>query len=140
MSESRGRHASGEFSQDPTLDPSELFDVISREENVSRVLAAMRQFLSLKDTSLFERAVAVYVRSARARGEPVEAVLAALQSLADELERDSPPGFARRDTPMRYLVLRGVLLAFYGPDTVATEAAARNGRVERQGGARPDAE
>jgi hypothetical protein len=123
---------SGKFSQDPTFDPGELFDVIERDESGTHVLEAMRQFLLRSDASMFERAVAVYVRSARARKEPVETVLAALEAIADELERDSAPGFKQRETPLRQLVLRGVLLAFYGADVVQREATAREERVERR--------
>jgi hypothetical protein len=132
MNSPSDRLPSGEADQDSALDAGQLFDVIEREEDVSRVLEAMREFLRRAETPLLERAVAVYVRAARARREPVEVVLAALESLADELERDGTPGFAQRDTPMRHLVLRGVLLAFYGSGVVEREAAARDERVERR--------
>jgi hypothetical protein len=123
---------SGEADHDAAFDAGQLFDVIEREEDVSRVLEAMREFLRRAETPLLERAVAVYIRAARARREPVEVVLAALGSLADELERDGTPGFAQRDTPMRHLVLRGVLLAFYGSGVVERETVARDERVERR--------
>lgn len=138
MHDPRVPESSGEFSRDPTFDPNELFEIIGREENLSLVFQAMHRFTQQADASLFERAVAIFVRSARARGEPVEVVLATLQELADELERDAAPGFARRDTSMRHLVLRGVLLAFYGPEVVANEAAARADRVERRASVRTD--
>ena len=123
---------SGEPSQDSVLDPAELFAVVEHDENVNRILDAMEKFLRYSDAQLLERAVAVYVRSARARAEPVEAVLGTLQVLADRLERDAPPGFTRRDTPLRHLVLRGVLLAFYGEEVVRREAIARQDRLERR--------
>jgi len=123
---------SGDFSHDPTFDPAELFDVIEREESVDRVLAAMREFERRGQTELFERGVALYARSARARSEPVETVLGTLETIADELERDSQPGFADRATPLRRLVLRGVLLAFYGADVVRREDDARRGRVAQR--------
>lgn len=123
---------SGAFDQDPVQDPDELLEVIEREDNAHRVLAAMRQFIRRDDTAALERAVAVYVRSARARGEPIEVVLGTLQAVADELERDAAPGFRQRDTPLRNVLLRGVLLAFYGAETVQREASARRARVERR--------
>ena len=118
--------------RDSPFDPGELFKIIERDADRSRVLAAMRQFMVRADAALFERAVAVYVRSARALNESVETVLATLESLADELERDATPGYAERDTPLRHLVLRGVLLAFYGPEVVEREEAARGERIERR--------
>jgi len=123
---------SGRFSSDPVFDPDELFEVLRREDDTDRLIGAMREFRHRGDLHLFERAVAVYVRSARARGEPVETALAALEQIADELERDSTPGFTQRDTPLRHVVLRGVLLAFYGADAVRREESARQGRVDRR--------
>jgi hypothetical protein len=123
---------SAAYSSDPILDPAELFDVLEREENLNRVLAAMREFHRRDDGQLFARAVAVFVRSARARGDSIEKVLATLDALADELERNAAPGFSERDTPMRHLVLRGVLLAFYGSATVERERVARAERRARQ--------
>jgi hypothetical protein len=127
-----GDERSGDHSQDPVFDPAELFQVIEQETNADRVLAAMREFLRRSHTAEFERAVAVYVRSARTRGEPIEVVLGTLQAVADELERDAPPGFKERDTPLRHLLLRGVLLAFYGADAVQREESARRERAERR--------
>ena len=123
---------SGEFSRDPALDPAELFDVIQHDDNVHRVLAAMREFIRRNEYDTFERAIAVYVRSARARREPIETVLGTLQTVADDVERDAPPGFSQRDTPLRHVLLRGVLLAFYGADAVQREESARRERVERR--------
>jgi len=110
----------------------ELFEVIEHDANVDRVSEAMRAFLARGDTASFERSVAVFVRSARARHEPVEIVLAALESLVDAVEASGVPGFDRRNTPLRHLVLRGVLLAFYGAEVVQREADARQERVERR--------
>lgn len=123
---------SGDFSQDPTFDPGELFDVIQRDASIEGVLAAMREFERRGEEQLFARGVAIFARSARARGESVETVLAALEKIADELEEDGQPGFAQRETPLRHLVLRGVLLAFYGPEAVSREDHARRERVARR--------
>jgi hypothetical protein len=129
---------SGDFSQDPAFDPAELFDVIAHDDNVDRVRAAMRAFIKRSDPSAFERAVAIYVRSARARGEPIEIVLGTLQSVADDFERHAAPGFTQRDTPLRHVVLRGVLLAFYGADAVQREERARRDRTEQRRSPRRD--
>ena len=133
-----GERRSGEFSRDPALDPKELFAVIEDEENLHRVLGVMREFLSRRDTHSLERGVAVYVRSARTRSEPIEKVLAALETIADELERDATPGFIERDTPLRTVVLRGVLLAFYGAEVVQREDDARHRRLQNRDRRRPD--
>jgi len=127
-----GGARSGDFSRDPVFDPVELFEVIAHDDNVHRVLDAMREFIRRKDTAALERAVALYVRSARTRSEPIETVLGTLQTVADELERDGAPGFVERDTPLRHVLLRGVLLAFYGADVVRREETARRDRVERR--------
>jgi len=66
------------------------------------------------------------------RGEPIEAVLGTLQTVADDLERGGAPGFRERDTPLRHVLLRGVLLAFYGADVVRREESARRDRAEQR--------
>ena len=120
---------SGDFSRDPVFDPEQLFRVISREENAERVSQAMRAFLSNGDVMRFEQAVAVFVRSARARSEPVERVPAGLIELAEAREGTA----YTRDgalTDLRLVVLRGVLIAFYGEPSVTPHAPG----VERRGG------
>jgi hypothetical protein len=123
---------SGDFSHDPTFDPEQLFRVIGREENAERVSEAMRAFLVRQDVPAFERAVAVFIRSARARGDAVERVLAVLIGLTEAREGVRHP-HDRSGTDMRRLVLRAVLLAFYG-DTVQTARA--SGGERRRGGER----
>lgn len=118
---------SGDFSQDPAFDPEQLFQVIEREENAERVSKAMRTFLARGDTVTFEQAVAVFVRSARARGDPVERVLAVLIELAEEREGVSYP-HDRTPTDLRWAVLRGVLLAFYGDSPVNARMPGRERR------------
>ena len=120
---------SGDFSRDPAFDPEQLFEVISRDESSERVSEAMRAFLTYRDIPRFEQAVAVFVRSARARGEPVERVLAVLIELAEAREGIGyPHDWALTD--LRLVVLRGVLLAFYGDASVAARAPG----VERRSG------
>ncbi len=128
---------SGDFSHDRAFDPEQVFDVIGREENAEAVSYAMRTFLANPDVERFEQAVAVFVRSARARGEPVERVLAVLIELAEAREGAAYP-HDRRPTDLRLVVVRGVLLAFYGD----APAAPRAPEVERRSGddrRRPDA-
>ena len=121
---------SGDFSQDPALDPDQLFEVISSDENSDRVSRAMRRFLANHDVARFEQAIAVFVRAARARGEPVERVLALLIELAEAREGVAyPHDWALTD--LRLVVLRGVLLAFYGDTSVTS----RDAGAERRGGA-----
>jgi hypothetical protein len=120
---------SGDFSQDPAFDPEQLFLVISREEDTDRVSQAMRAFLANRDFPHVEQAVAVFVRSARARGDPVERVLAVLIELAEAREGTALPHDVSL-TDLRVVILRGVLLAFYGDTSVAR----REPGVERRAG------
>ena len=120
---------SGDFSQDPAFDPDQLFQVVSLEENADRVADAMRKFLAQGDVARFEAAIAVFVRSARARGESVERVLAVLIELAEAREGVAYPHDWSL-TDLRWVVLRGVLLAFYGD----TSLAAREAADERRSG------
>lgn len=122
-----GTERSGDFSRDPTFDPEQLFEVIGREDNDARVADAMRTFIRHGEVANFEQAVAVFVRSARARGEPVERVLAMLIGLAEAWEGTAyPHDWTLSD--LRWVVLRGVLLAFYGD----TSLAAREAGIERR--------
>jgi len=104
---------SGDFSQDPALDPEQLFRVIGAAENTTRVSEAMRAFVERGERDTFERAVALFVRSARARHEPIERVLAVLIELATDREGAAVP-HDLKPSDLRKLILRGVLLAFYG--------------------------
>jgi hypothetical protein len=127
-----GTARSGDFSEDPALDPEQLFEIVSREDNVDLVAEAMRKFLAYDDAARFEQAIAVFVRSARARGDPVERVLAVLIELAEAREGMAYPHDWTL-TDLRWLVLRGVLLAFYGDTSLATREA---GGERRSGGER----
>ncbi len=129
---------SGEFSRDPMFDPAELFALIRREQSVDAVVEAMRRFKRSGNLDLLARGVAVFARSARARGDSVETVLGALQRIVDALESDAQPGFPGRETPLRNLVLRGVLMAFYGEEIVDREADARDRRIEHQNAVRQE--
>ena len=133
-SEETAAARSGDFSRDPVLDPERVFSVISDEENAERVSAAMRTFVDRGDTATFAKAVAVFVRSANARGEPIERVLAILNELAEERE-GAPYPHDWQPSELRRLVLRGVLLAYFGGDVVRTEARSqglRRAAAERE--------
>lgn len=111
------RQRSGDFSQDPAFDPEQLFSVIGRDENTARVAEAMCVFLRRGERDAFERAVALFVRSARARNDPIERVLAVLIELATYRE-GTPAPHDMELSELRLLILRGVLLAFYGDSPV----------------------
>lgn len=113
---------SGDFSQDPSFDPEQLFWVIGREENTVRVSRAMCSFLHREDRPAFERAVAIFVRSARARKDPIERVLAVLIELATDREGAALPHDLEL-SELRLLILRGVLLAFFGDSPVEIETS-----------------
>lgn len=117
---------SGDFSKDPQFDPDEAFSLFSKAETEEHVFEAMRRYVDSGERSgPFARAVAVYVRAARTRGEPVERVLAILTRLADKVQ-DSTRGFSRYEpNELRLLILHGVLLAFFGD---AAPAAVLHGR------------
>lgn len=120
---------SAEFSSDPMFDPAELFEVIENDESRGRVRAAMMRFVTHNDPQLLSQAIAIFVRSARARGDSIERVLASLESLANASEGTAREGYEERDTPLRQLALRGVLLAFYGAEAVDREKKARERRA-----------
>ena len=107
------RQRSGDFSRDPGFDPEQLFRVIERDDNVARVSEAMHAFLAHGDRDVFQQAIAIFVRSARARREPIERVLAVLIELAGQREGAAYPHDLEL-SELRRLVMRGVLLAFYG--------------------------
>lgn len=120
---------SAEFSKDPMFDPKELFEVIENGENQGRVREAMLKFVDRGDPELLSQAIAIFVRSAHARGEAIEQVLASLESLANASEGSAREGYAERDTPLRQLAMRGVLLAYYGEEAVNRESEARERRL-----------
>lgn len=117
---------SGDFSSDPRFDPDERFAPISRAETEEHVIEAMHQFVDAgEDGAAFSTAIAVYVRATRARGEPVERVLAILTRLGDRVQ-DSTRGFATHEpNRFRELILRGVLLAYFGTSSPRTPPRSR---------------
>jgi hypothetical protein len=133
-----GSARSGDFSKDPAFEADKGFEVIARADNAERVSEAMRVFLKRGDLPAFERAVAVYVRSARAVGAPVQEVLGTLARVANSHEGTPTAQSIREPTELRDAVLRGVLLAFYGAEAVSGERAPPDARRGTARGARQD--
>ena len=123
---------SGELGLDPPRVADRLADVGEGEENAERMSQAMHTFIARGDAPRLAQAVANFVRSATTRGEPIERVLAVLNEIAEEREGRSYP-HDWQPSVLRQLVLRGVLLAFYGEDVVDEGARAQR---QRQGEAR----
>ena len=129
-----GAARSGDFSRDPAFDAERLVQIIGSDESAERISQAMHAFIDRGDDAAFSHAVADYVRSATARGEPIERVLAVLIELAEEREGRSYP-HDWQPSGLRRLVLRGVLLAFYGEDAVkagASDQRRRRGEARRR--------
>jgi hypothetical protein len=88
---------------------------VTAPENTASAIRAMREFLVRHDEATFERAVALYVASARHRQEPIEKVAAALSALAPDVEgplfnANEPVARSR----MHSMIFTGILRAFYG--------------------------
>jgi hypothetical protein len=79
----------------------------------------MRKFLEKGDAPAFERSVAEFVHAARGQNVAIERVVAELEALADVVERNRLNGtLILERTELRQLMLRGILLAFYGAGSV----------------------
>src|SRR5688572_2054959 len=82
-------------------------------------LSAMQSFLARGDEPAFVQAVALYCIEARNRNDPVEAILATLCRLGEEVAGprvDTEQFF--RPTRMHALIIAGILRAFYGDAAV----------------------
>lgn len=102
--------------------------------NADRMAGAMRAFLENGDAAAFEQNVVEFVHTARDREVPVERVVGDLEALADGIERNRLDGTVILErTELRRLLLRGVLVAFYGAEPVA-----RGESLERERRARID--
>lgn len=123
------RSRSGDFSQDPHFDVDEQFEVISAATSAEQAAAAMRQFLASGNEEQFAKAIAIYVRSAHARGEPIERVLATINEVVEGAEGAATIGSEREPSRMRQLVLRGLLLSFYGWNAVAAVEVSQAQRI-----------
>jgi hypothetical protein len=110
------------------------------EVHIDKIAQAMREFVDRGDGKAFEHAVADYVRAARERKLPVEQVLGELEAIADTQERHRLNGLVILDrTELRKLILRGVLLAFYGAEVMALrESESAERQPERRAPERRD--
>lgn len=107
------RPRSGSYSADRRFDPDELFDVIASAENKDQATEAMSLFILEGDHDNLRQAIAIYTRSARARGKSVENVLADLNSLTDRhRERYAHTGELLAPTQLKKLVLSTVFEGF----------------------------
>jgi len=123
------RSRSGDFSRDPRFDADEQFEVVSAAAGAEEVAAAMRHFVVSGDEERLARAIAIYARSARARGEPIERVLATINGVVEGTEGTPVVGSEGDPSRLRQLVMRGLLLTFYGADAVSDDEDAHARRT-----------
>lgn len=104
---------SGNFSADKRFDPDELFDVIASASNAEHASHAMRMFMAQGNPDELRQAIAIYTRSARAEGKPVEKILAELNGLTDTHHgRYDHTGELLAPSQLKKLVLKTVLEGF----------------------------
>ena len=104
---------SGDFSGDVRFDPNSLFDVIATTDNAEQATEAIRSFIAEGDEESLKQAIAIYTRSARARGKSVENVLAELNVLTDrQHSRYKPVEYLLEPSELKQLVLKTVLEGF----------------------------
>ena len=104
---------SGDHSGDGRFDPNALFDVVASAENADQATSAMRRFIAEGNADSLRQAIAIYVRSARARGKSVENVLAELNELsAQQHGRYALEGKLLQPSQLKRLVLETVLDGF----------------------------
>jgi hypothetical protein len=104
---------SGDFSGDRRFDPDALFDVIATTDNAEQATEAIRSFIAEGDEESLKRAIAIYTRSARARGKSVENVLADLNGLTDQQHgRYKSVGHLLEPSELKQLVLKTILEGF----------------------------
>ena len=111
--ERRASQRSGDYSEDGRFDPNSLFQVIASAENADQAASAMSQFINRGDEDALRQAIAIYTRSARARGQTIENVLAELNVLsANQRERYDHSGKLLEPSRLKQLVLQTVLSGF----------------------------
>jgi hypothetical protein len=111
--ERRASQRSGDFSGDDRFDPNSLFQVVASAENAEQAASAMSQFVDRGDEEALRQAIAIYTRSARARGRTIEQVLAELNALsARRHERYDHGGKLLEPSRLKQLVLQTVLDGF----------------------------
>ena len=108
----------GEPGGDGSFDPNALFDVIAKTDSTEQATTAMRRFVAEGNADTLRRAIAIYVRSARARGKSIENVLAELNALSDQQHgRYALAGKLLQPSELKRLVLVTVLQGFDGDGT-----------------------
>lgn len=113
----RATERSGDYSRDSRFDPNALFDVIASTDNAEQATSAIRQFIAQGNQESLRQAIAIYTRSARARGKSVENVLADLNVLSDRQQgRYEFNGKLLVPSELKKLVLDTVLKGFDGGD------------------------
>ena len=106
---------SGEYSADRRFDPESLFKAIASSESADQAAEAMRTFVLQGDRPALQQAIATYARSARARGQKIENILADLNALSQQQHvRYSHDGELLEPSETKKLVLQTVLEAFGG--------------------------
>ena len=111
--ERRRAARSGDFSVDRRFDPNALFDVVAEADSAEQATEAMRQFIARGDNDALSQAIAIYIRSARARGKSRENVLAELNLLsARQHERYDHQGKLLEPSELKKLVLKSVFDGF----------------------------
>ena len=117
------------MSSESTVIPPALREQLVRPPNSDAASAAMALFIAMGNETAFEQAVALYCAGARAREEPIEAVLGVLGKLSAEFEgpRYDEERFLR-PSRMHTLILAGILRAFYGDAAVDREIGAMEQR------------
>ena len=119
-----------EQSHTPRFDPNELFAIANATDSVPRVPETFRTILTRENEGAFTHAIAQYVRSSHARGVDIEQVLAGVNRIlaaTDDMTRPADDHLSRS----RQLVLRGLLLAFYGAGIVDGDAVRDGHRADR---------
>ena len=108
---------SGEYSTDGRFDPNELFDVIASATSSAQASSAISEFILKGEPETLKQAIAVYVRSARARGQSVENVLGELNVITDKHQgRYQTSGKLLEPSELKKLMLQAVLEGFVGED------------------------
>ena len=104
---------SGDYSADGRFDPNAIFDVVASADNAEQATSAMRRFIAEGNADALRNAIAIYTRSARARGKSIENVLAELNVLSDQQRgRYELVGRLLEPTALKRLVLEAVLEGF----------------------------
>lgn len=110
---SQRHERSGDYSADGRFDPNAVFDVVASTDSAEQATSAMRRFIDEGNADALRQAIAIYTRSARARGKGIENVLAELNVLSGQQRgRYALAGRLLEPTALKRLVLEAVLEGF----------------------------